>query len=87
MFSLRTFNNVINKIREQALMITLDNNNDSFAELLARSQDMTNHRWNIHILMVELFKVVNTLYTFPANSFTKYKIKSNPKMYILIQSD
>ena len=45
---------------------------------------MTNHHWNVHILTTELFKVVNSLYSFPANSFTKYKIKSNPNMYILM---
>ena len=32
--------NTINKIHERALRITLDNNNESFVELLARSQDM-----------------------------------------------
>ena len=37
MFSSRTSNNAINKIHERALRIALDHNNDSFAELLARS--------------------------------------------------
>ena len=36
----RASNNTINKIHERALRITLDNNNESFVEPLARSQDM-----------------------------------------------
>ena len=61
MFCSRTPNNGINKVHERALRIALDNNIESFLELLGKSQVVTNHQQNIWILMTELFKVVNNL--------------------------
>ena len=60
MFCSKTSNNTINKIHKAARRITLDNNMDSFVELLARFQDINLHR-NIQVLRKKLFKVVNNL--------------------------
>ena len=49
------------KIHEPALRIKLDNNIDSLVELLARSQDITNHHQDTQILMTKLYIFVNNL--------------------------
>ena len=61
MFCSRTSNNVINKIHERSLQVALDNNIGTFTELLAKSNDITNHHRNIQILMTEIFKIANNI--------------------------
>ena len=92
---MKNTNDAINKIHERALRIVLDNNIDGFIKLVAKSQDMTNHRQNIRILMTELFKVVNNLssrmmhnfITIGGNHYNKFKNIEKNKIQHSIKSN
>ena len=61
MFCSRTSNNMINKIHERALRLTLNDHTSDFDTLLQNSNDTCNHHRNIQTLMTEIYKMKNNL--------------------------
>ena len=52
---------MINKIHEHLLRIILDDEISSFADMLGKNIDITNHQRNIQVLVTEPFKIMNNL--------------------------
>ena len=61
MFCSRTINNKINRIHERALRLVYLDYTSSFAELLKRDNSVTIHQHNIHLVAIEMFKVLRGL--------------------------
>ena len=62
MFCSRTSNNMINKIHERVLRLILNVDQTSdFDTLLQNNNDTCNHHRNIQTLMVEIYKIENSL--------------------------
>ena len=61
MFHSRTLNNRINRLHERALRIVYQNEELSFQELLALSEDVTVHQKNLKRLATEMYKVKNDI--------------------------
>ena len=59
MFRSRTTNNMINKERERALRVVLDDHTSDFKTLLQNNNDVCNHHRNFHTLLIEIFKTKN----------------------------
>ena len=61
MFCFRTSNNMINKIHNQALRLTLNDHTSDSDTLLQNNNDNCNHHRNIQTLMVEIYEIRNNL--------------------------
>ena len=61
MFCSRTLNNMIKKLNERSLRITLNNYPSDFNILLENNNDICNHHRNIQALLMEVFKMKNEL--------------------------
>ena len=59
MFRSRTTNNMINKERERALRVVLDDHTSDFKTLLQNNNDVCNHHRNFRTLLIEIFKTKN----------------------------
>ena len=59
MFSLRKFNNLINKAHEKSLRIVSSDNHSSFKSLLSKYKEITIHQRNLQVLMTETYKIIN----------------------------
>ena len=54
-------NNRINNIHERALRLTYKDNKSSFKQLLEKDHSVTVHQKNLQVLVIEVFKVKNSL--------------------------
>ena len=61
MFCSRTSNNMINKLHERSLRITLNDYSSNLNILLENNNDICNHHRNIQALLIEVFKLKNEL--------------------------
>ena len=57
MFCSRQTNNIINKLKEGALKIVLNNHISDFETLLQKSNDISSLHRNIQVLLIELYKM------------------------------
>ena len=57
----RTSNNMINRVHERALRVTLGDDLSDFESLLQNNRDIGSHHKNIQGLMIEMFKIKNEL--------------------------
>ena len=60
-FCSRQTNNMINKLHERAMRFVLNDHGSDFEALLCKSNDIYCHHRNIHIHMIELYKIKNEL--------------------------
>ena len=61
MFCSRTSNNMINKLHERSLRVVHKNEVSDFTSLLAIGNEVSIHCRNIQVLMIEVFKIKNSL--------------------------
>ena len=59
MFCSRQSNNLINKIHEQSLKISYNDQKTSYHNLLETHNEFTIHQRNLQVLMTEIYKIVN----------------------------
>ena len=59
MFCPRRSNNLINKLQEQALRITYNNQLTAFKSLVSNHNEITIHQRNLQVLMTEIYKIIN----------------------------
>ena len=60
-FCSRHSNNLINKLQERVLRVVYNDYDSSYNELLEKANENTIHIKNIHILMTEIYKLLNGL--------------------------
>ena len=58
MFCSRNSHNLIDKIQERALRISLQDNESDFCTLLSKNKEVSIHHRNIQVLVTEIFKVM-----------------------------
>ena len=63
MFHSRRIDHEISKLHEMALRIAYKDHFSSFDELLYKNKSVTVHQWNLQILAVEMYRIINGLYS------------------------
>ena len=63
MFHSRRVDHEISKLHEMALRIAYKDHFSSFDELLYKNKSVTVHQWNLQILAVEMYRIINGLYS------------------------
>ena len=61
MFHRRKNNNRINKLHEKALRLVYNDYDSSFEALLKKDKSSSIHHQNIHCLLIEIFKTLQSL--------------------------
>ena len=59
MFCSRNANNLINKIQEKSLRLITNDKTSTFEHLLRANNEITTHKRNWQVLMVDVFKIIN----------------------------
>ena len=60
-FCSKIFKIMINMIYSSSLSVVLDDESNPFTTILDKVLDFTNYQWNIQVIMIKLFKIVNNL--------------------------
>lgn len=60
-FCSKIFKIMINMIYSSSLSVVLDDEINPFTAILDKVLDFTNYQWNIQVIMIKLFKIVNNL--------------------------
>ena len=63
MFHSRRIDHEISKLHEMALRIAYKDHFSSFDELFYKNKSVTVHQWNLQILAVEMYRIINGLYS------------------------
>ena len=75
MFCPKRSNNLINKVQESALRITYHDQLTDFKSLLLNHNEITTHQRNLHVLMTEIYKIMN--HSAPPILSSLFKIREN----------
>ena len=78
MFCSKTLNNLINKTHKRALKVLYQKSNTTLTELVTLDNSETIHVKNLHSLLIEVFKSLNSLNpTFINNLFTRKSLNTS----------
>ena len=88
MFHSRSLNNKINRLHERCLRIIYNDKRSTFEELLAKDNSVSVHHNNIHVIAIEMYKVVNAISleimneVFKLREETHYHLRHNTQLLV-----
>ena len=88
MFHSRTLNNKINRLHERCLRVIYNDKLSNFEELLHKDHSFSIHHNNVHVLAIDMYKVVNGISTeimnevFKKRSNSHYKLRHTSKFFV-----